>query len=78
MSAPPPAPPPRLEPVPAALEDARDWLYEEMLRERGGRATHAEIEQRLAPLTPRGVLAECNVRRLRHGLPPFFVAGRAA
>lgn len=67
-----------LEPVPASIEDARDWLYEELLRERGKRASHAEIEARLALFTPPGLLAECNARRLRHGLPPYSIAARAA
>ncbi len=74
------APPPdlsALEAVPASIEDATNWLYEELLRERGARAKHAEIEQRLALFTPRGLLTECNTRRVRHGLPPYAIAARA-
>lgn len=75
------APPPNtkaLEPVPASEEDARDWLYAEMQREGGKRISHAEIEQRLAILTSAGIVAECNTRRIKHGLSPYALSVRAA
>lgn len=68
----------QLEPVPASIEDAKDWLYEELVRERGKRANHAEIEARIAMFTPTGLLREVNTRRLRHGLPPYVISGRAS
>lgn len=64
-----------LEPVPASHDDAADWLTGALTRER---LSPAEIEQRLAVLTPAGVLAECNTRRRRLGLPPYRIARRAA
>lgn len=68
----------QLEPVPASIKDAEDWLYEEVVRERGKRANHAEIEARIAMFTPDGLLREVNARRLKHGLPPYVISGRAA
>lgn len=64
-----------LEPVPASPDDAADWLTGALQRER---LSPAEIEQRLAILRPAGVLAECNARRVKLGLPPYVIARRAA
>lgn len=70
-NAPAPAAPGTLLAVASDLETATDWLYADLYRER---KKHQQIEERLAILTPAGVLAECNARRLRHGLPPYVVA----
>lgn len=73
MNEPAAAPPPdlsALEPVDATIEDARDWLYAELHRQKLG---HAEIEARLAIFTAPGLLAECNAHRLKQGLSPYRI-----
>lgn len=67
--------PPGLQPVPASVEDARDWLYAELTR-RG--LSHLKIEARWMVLSAAETVAACNALRLEHGLPPYAVGGVAA
>lgn len=57
-----------LMPVPACPDTVADWLYADMQREG---MKHAAISERMALLTPIGILAECNVRRRWLGLSPY-------
>jgi len=64
-----------LEPVPASEEDARDWLFAQLKRER---MTEAEIEIRMAQADRKAIFAGCNARRVKLGLPPYVPTERAA
>lgn len=73
MAAPRVAPPPDLSGLLVEIVDhdaVEDWLYYELLRE--GHSHDAAL-QRVAVFTPAGLLREVNLRRLRHGVPPYRV-----
>ena len=60
----------QLEPVPASYEDALDWLFAELRRQK---MPAAEIETRLAQLSTKQVLATCNAQRVKAGLSPYVL-----
>jgi hypothetical protein len=70
-----PMDPARLEPVPASYEDALDWLFAELQRQK---MQPAEIETRLAALSTKQLLATCNAQRVKAGLSPYVLKERAA
>jgi hypothetical protein len=70
-----PMDPAQLEPVPASYEDALDWLFAELTRQK---MQPAEIETRLAAMTTKQLLATCNAQRVKAGLSPYVLTERAA
>lgn len=70
-----PTDPAQLEPVPASYEDALDWLFAHLVREK---MKPAEVETRLAALTTKQLLATCNAQRVKAGLSPYVLTERAA
>jgi len=70
-----PMDPAQLEPVPASYEDALDWLFAELTRQK---MPTAEIETRLAQLSTKQLLATCNAQRVKAGLSPYVLTERAA
>jgi hypothetical protein len=78
-SAPREAPPPdvtMLEPVPATLDAAQDWLIEDLVR--ADKVTQAEAEDRTVAMPAKRLVAEVNRRRIALGLSPYFLTERAA